>query len=48
MLKRIDALKHDNEGAERILSIEDALTRVQSNRQKALIPYTGMDMMMLI
>ena len=36
MLKRIDALKHDKEGAERIPSIEDALTRVQSNRQKAI------------
>jgi uncharacterized protein YjcR len=36
MLKRIDALKHDNEGAERIPAIEDALTRVQSNRQKAI------------
>lgn len=36
MLKRIDALKHDKEGAERLPSIEDALTRVQSNRQKAI------------
>ncbi len=36
MLKRIEALKHDMEGAERLPSIEDALTRVQSNRQKAV------------
>jgi len=36
MIKRIDALKHDNEGAERLPAIEDALTRVQSNRQKAI------------
>ncbi len=36
MLKRIEALKHDNEGTERLPSIEDALTRVQSNRQKAI------------
>lgn len=36
MLKRIEALKHDKEGAERLPSIEDALTRVQPNRQKAI------------
>lgn len=36
MLKRIEAMKHDKEGAERLPSIEDALTRVQSNRQKAI------------
>jgi uncharacterized protein YjcR len=36
MLKRIEELKHDKEGAERLPSIEDALTRVQSNRQKAI------------
>lgn len=36
MLKRIEELKHDKEGADRLPSIEDALTRVQSNRQKAI------------
>jgi len=41
MQNRIEALKHDKEGAERLPSIEDALTRVQSKR---LVQQIGMNM----